>query len=107
MDNLTSGSMRRARRLGLIHHHGDLSAKVFLVESERLFAVAAEVQLRIDLHRNSLLVRSLTRLCALHGCSSSWQECSDEASSNALRHLHQRPHRHMAVACNLQKIPAA
>ena len=40
----------RAWCLALIHHHRNLAAKMFFIEAECLFAIPAEVQLRIKVH---------------------------------------------------------
>jgi hypothetical protein len=37
----------------LLHHRGDLSLEIFLIEQKRFFAVSAKVQLWIELHKLS------------------------------------------------------
>src|SRR2546423_7782374 len=51
MDDRLPRAARRARCLALVHHHRDLAAEMLFVEAEGCFAIPAEVQLRIELHR--------------------------------------------------------
>jgi hypothetical protein len=46
------GSTPRAWCLALIHHDRNLAAKLLFVATERLFAIAADVQLRTKRHRS-------------------------------------------------------
>src|SRR2546430_14633255 len=67
MNDRFAGSTRRSRSLGLIHHHRDLAAEMFLVEAERRFAIPAEIQLGIQLHRWPFLRIIRRRLLAAPG----------------------------------------
>jgi hypothetical protein len=60
MDDRFSCTLWSAWRLTLIHHHDDLSAKVFFVKAKCLFAIPAKVQLRIYLRRYLFLVLVVT-----------------------------------------------